>query len=130
MNNQYGPPPGFNPPPYGYGAPPPPPNPMNPMGPMGVPPTPRNHGLAIASMICGILAIVPGCCCGFVGIPLSITALIMGIVSISQINASGGQLGGKGMAIAGTVCGGVAVGLDVLGIVMNVGSEVMKTMHV
>ncbi len=129
MSNQYGPP-GFQPPPYGYGAPPPgpmpPPMPMGPMGPM----TPRNHGLAIASMVCGLLAIVPGCCCGLFGIPLSLAALIMGIISISQINASAGQLGGKGMAIAGTVCGGVAIAMDIAAVFLNITSQALNTMHV
>ncbi len=101
---------------------------MNPMF-VGQPP-PKNNGLAIASMICGILAIVPGCCCGLLGIPLSIVALVMGIVAIGQINGSQGQMGGKGMAIAGTVCGGVAVAMDVVAMVFNVGSEVMKSLHV
>ena len=112
------------------GPPPNPMNPMGPMGPMGAPQGPKTSGLAIASMVTGILAIVPGCCCGFLGIPLSIVALVMGIISIQQINNSGGQIGGKGMAIAGTICGGVAVALDVVGIIFNVGSEVAKSMHV
>jgi hypothetical protein len=135
----YGQPPGFNPPPYGYGPPPgamPPPNPMNPMGPMGPMGTPpqgpqqRSHGLAIASLVTGILALFPGCCCGLFGIPLSIIALVMGIVSIQQINASGGQLGGKNMALAGTILGGVAIGIDVLAFFLNAGAEIMKSMHV
>jgi hypothetical protein len=103
-------------------------NPMGPMGPMGMPP--RNHGLAVASMVCGILAIVPGCCCGLFGIPLSIAALVMGLISIGQINGSAGQLGGKGMAIAGTVCGGVGITLNIVGVIFNVTSEVMKHAHV
>jgi hypothetical protein len=106
---------------------------MNPMGPppmgMGGFPPP-NHGLAVASMVCGILAIVPGCCCGLFGMPLSIAALVMGLMSINQINASGGQLGGKGMAIAGTVCGGIAGALDIVGVFLNVTSEVLKHTHV
>ena len=133
----YGQPPGFNPPPYGYGPPPgamppgPPPNPMNPMGPMGMPPQgPKSSGLAIASLVTGILSLFPGCCCGFVGIPLAIVALVMGIISIQQINASGGQLGGKNMAIAGTILGGVAIAVDIVAIVFNTSSEVMKSMHV
>ena len=133
----YGQPPGFNPPPYGYGPPPgamppgPPPNPMNPMGPMGMPPQgPRSSGLAIASLVTGILSLFPGCCCGLFGIPLSIIALVMGIVSISQINASGGQIGGKNMAIAGSILGGVAIGIDVVMFVLNGTAEIMKSMHV
>jgi hypothetical protein len=89
-----------------------------------------NHGLAVASMVCGILAIVPGCCCGALGIPLSIAAVVMGLVAVMQINASGGQLGGKNMAIAGIVCGGVGMGVDIAGLVLNVTNHVMRTMHV
>ncbi|MFO8058964.1 MAG: zinc ribbon domain-containing protein, partial [bacterium] len=62
---QYGPPGAPGPPPYGvqYGAPPP----------VG----PRTSGLAIASLVLGILAI----CYGFTGIP----GFILGLVAISQI---------------------------------------------
>ncbi len=131
----YGQPPGFTPPPYGYGPPPgamPPPNPMNPMGPMGMPPQqgPRSSGLAIASLVTGILSLFPGCCCGLFGIPLSIIALVMGIISIQQINASGGQIAGKNMAIAGTILGGVAIGIDVVMFTLNGTAEMMKSMHV
>jgi hypothetical protein len=114
------------------GPPPNPMNPMGPMGPMGPPPQmgPRNNGLAIASLVTGILALFPGCCCGLLGIPLSIIALVMGIVAIMQINASQGQVGGKGMAIAGTILGGVAVALDILGFALNASTEIMKSLHV
>lgn len=81
-------------------------------------------------MICGILAIVPGCCCGFIGIPLSVAAVVMGLVAMNQINASQGQLGGKGMAIAGLATGGAAVAIDILAMVFNVSSQVMRSMHV
>jgi len=104
----------------------PPPNPMNPMG-YGQPPKP--NGLAVAALVCGILAIVPGCCCGFFGIPLSIAAVAMGIVSMQQINASMTTpmpQGGKNMAIAGTVCGGIAIALDIVGVIFNVGTQMMN----
>jgi len=131
MNNQYGPPPGFSPPPFGYGPPPGAPPPMNPMNPMGVPPPPPgNNGLAVASLVCGILALFPGCCCGFIGIPLSVVAVVMGIVAMNQINASGGQMGGKNLAIGGLVCGGIAIAVDICAIVFNVSSSMMKSMHV
>ena len=140
-NNPYGPPPGFSPPPYGYGppgAPPPmgpPPNPMNPMGPMGpgggMPPGPTgNNGLAVASMVCGILAIFPGCCCGLFGIPLSIVALVMGLVAMNQINQTQGMQSGKGMAIAGLVCGGVSIAMDIVSVAFNFSSEILKSLHV
>ncbi|MFO8058140.1 MAG: DUF4190 domain-containing protein, partial [bacterium] len=88
-DQQYGPPGAPGQPPYGvqYGAPPP------------VYQGPRTSGLAIASLVLGILAI----CYGFTGI----VGFILGLVAISQINNSEGQLGGKGLAIAGTITSGV-----------------------
>ena len=121
-------------PPQGYGPPPqpPPPNPMNPWGPMGLPPQmqPPNNGLAVASLVCGILAIVPGCCCGFFGLPLSVLAVVMGIVGINQINASGGQVGGKSLAIAGVVCGATALFMDVGAATFNVTNHMMRSLHI
>lgn len=72
-------------------------------------PQQRTNGLAIASMVLGILWLE------WVG---SILALIFGHVAISQINRSGGWQGGKGMAIAGVVLG--YVGLAALAIVLTV----------
>jgi hypothetical protein len=86
----------------------------------------RTHPLAIASLVTGILAIVPGCCCGFLGIPLAIAAVITGILGMNKINADPNQFKGKGLAIAGLVCGGLGLVVDVIGIVMNVGSQVMQ----
>jgi hypothetical protein len=90
---------------------------------------PRNSGLAIASLVTGILSLFPGCCCGLFGIPLSIVALVMGIISIQQINASGGQIGGKNMAIAGTVLGGIAIAIDIVMFVLNGTAQIMNSMH-
>lgn len=59
------------------------------------------NGLAIASMVLGILWVY------WVG---SILALVFGYIAKGQINESGGQQGGKGMAIAGIVLGWVGVG--------------------
>ena len=36
-------------------------------------------------------------------------AIIFGIVGLNQISKSGGEAGGKGMAIWGLVCGGVGL---------------------
>jgi hypothetical protein len=55
-------------------------------------------GLAIASMVLGIVALVFSCCFVYLSIPCAIIGLILGAVSIS------GKKGGKGMAIAGVVC--------------------------
>ena len=60
-----------------------------------------NSGLAIASMVCGIVGI---CTCYF-AIFLGIPAVICGHMALSQINNSQLPMGGRGMAIAGLVLG-------------------------
>lgn len=111
------PPPPPPPPPSGGFIPPPPPPP--PGGGGFVPPPPvgytpgamayagtRNDGLAIASLICGIVGIA----CFFIclGVVLGPAAAIMGFISRQRIAASGGTLGGGGMALAGLILGIVA----------------------
>ena len=64
----------------------------------------RTDGLAIAALIVGILSIVcswPLC----LGILLGPAGGIMGYISRSRIAASGGTLGGGGLALGGLVCG-------------------------
>lgn len=77
-------------------------------------PTTQNE-LARVAFICGILAILPGCCCGPFGIPLSIVALVMGLVAMRQ----GGTARDKNLAIAAAIFGGAAIGLDFLGIALD-----------
>jgi hypothetical protein len=74
------------------------------MGPVG----PRPNPMAIASMVLGILSI-PSCCCTFVATPLSIAAVILGIVAMQKIKAEPQNWTGQGMAIAGIVTGGFGV---------------------
>lgn len=64
---------------------------------------PRNHGLAIASLVVGIISIFPGCCCGAFGMPLPIAAIVMGIIGYQKIKAMPYQYTGGGFAIAGIV---------------------------
>jgi len=79
------------------------------------PPPPRRSrgssgpgdGAATASLVLGIVSLVPGCCCGLISIPAGIAAIVTGIVGLkSQSN--------KGMAIGGIVLG--ALGLGVTGV--------------
>jgi type IV pilus assembly protein PilA len=56
----------------------------------------ETSGKAIASLTCGIL---------FFFLPAAIVAVIMGHLSLSDIQKSAGRLGGRGMAIAGLVLG-------------------------
>lgn len=63
------------------------------------PAMPQNtSGLAIASLICGILVFLTF---GLAGLP----AVITGHLGLSAIKKSGGALGGRGLAIAGLVMG-------------------------
>ena len=57
---------------------------------------PKRSGMAIASLILGILGIVP------CGIP-SLVGLILGIISLLSIRKSMGRLTGQGLAISGIV---------------------------
>ncbi|MHB8588006.1 MAG: DUF4190 domain-containing protein [Candidatus Dormibacteraceae bacterium] len=108
------------PPPMG-GMPPPPP----PMGGAYVPPPPggyapmsagyaasRNDGLAIASLVIGIISLACSVAC--LGIVLGPTAAIMGFISRQRIASSGGVLGGGALATIGLVLG-------VIGFVASVG---------
>lgn len=70
----------------------------------------NSMGLSIAAMSCGILSIISLCLLSFVvtgfvwlGIVLSIVAIVLGGVAISRNEP------GKGMAIAGLVCGIVTI---------------------
>ena len=103
------------------------------MHPMGA--APQNSGLALASMICGIAAIPLDFCC-YVGIPFGIAAIICGHMAMSQIKKSPVPIEGKGMAIAGLICGYAALLIIVLFIAVMVAvglsgsvAEGMKTTH-
>lgn len=67
-------------------------------------------GVSIASLVCGIFAII--CCCATTfSLVLSIAAIVLGIISIVK------KYDGKGMAIAGIATGGVAIVLTILAFV-------------
>lgn len=70
------------------------------------PPYPqRTNGLAVASMVLGIVGVILFV---FFAIP-SILALVFGLVALGQIGGSGGTQAGRGMAIAGVVLGGFEI---------------------
>jgi hypothetical protein len=64
----------------------------------------RTDGLAIAALVLGILSILcswPFC----LGILLGPAGAIMGFISRQRVAASGGMLGGGGLALGGLICG-------------------------
>lgn len=86
--------------------------PMSP-GPWQPPPPPLtanrqqpSQGLALASMITGILGILTGGCFG--PIP-GIIALVLGLTALSQIKKTPDKVGGKPFATAGVIIGAITV---------------------
>ena len=97
-------PPGYPPPPPGgYGYPPP----------QGV----GTNGMAIASLVCSLF--------GWLCLIGPILGLIFGFIALGQIKQTG--QGGRGMAIAGIVIGGIAIavitGLGILRLVVGTASH-------
>jgi hypothetical protein len=65
------------------------------------PMAPSTNGLAIASLVCSLLFI-------------SIVAIILGHIALSQINRSGGMQAGRGLALAGLIIGYIELAFGVL----------------
>lgn len=92
------PPPMGNPPPAGYQP----------------PGSNQSVGLAVASMVLGILSIILFCL-WFVSIPLGIVAVILGFIAKGK--ADRGEAGGKGLALTGMICGAIGL-LIAIGILL------------
>lgn len=77
---------------------------------------PPSNGMAITSMVLGIISLVGTCCCpaGLVGI----VGLVFGIVAMNQIGSGHYSSGSRGMAIAGVICSSIATLLGVVGTVL------------
>ena len=85
------------------------------------PSLPVTNGLAIASMICGILSLVFFCFCG--GLFLGIPAVICGHLSLNQLNAPGNSQQGRGMAVAGLICGYLGIAYLIIAMLVGNGSS-------
>lgn len=98
-----------------YNAPPPPPPPGYGQQPgYGYGPPPQDHPKAQLALIFGILGVV---CCGVFSIP----AFIIGNNAVKEIDASGGMIGGRGMANAGKILGIIGMVFLALGLVYILG---------
>jgi hypothetical protein len=88
--------PGAQPPPAGST----PPSYQQPVSqPWAASPQPPTNGLAVTSLVLGIISWTPFLWVGFV------PALIVGFIAKGQIDSSGGTQSGRGLAIAGIVLG-------------------------
>lgn len=75
----------------------------------------RGQGLAVASLILGIVSIPLALCCWVLGIPVALIGGVLGIVHLVQ-----GRSEGRGLAIAGVVCSGLGVVAVILGLVLGI----------
>ena len=73
-------------------------------------------GLAIASLVCGILGVLTGIFI-FSGLSLGLAGIVLGIVALVKVK--NGTASGKGMAIGGIVTG--ALGMIVAAVVLVLG---------
>ncbi len=71
-------------------------------------PVPPTSGLAIASLVCGVLGLFA--CYIFSAIP----AVICGHMALKKIRLSQGQMGGAGVALAGVITGYVGIAATVV----------------
>jgi hypothetical protein len=129
------PPPPSDPPPGGI---PPPPDMVPPGGqasgytpPPAMPPPgyspgagyqPRTDGMAITALVLGIAAFPGICCYGIPAIGLGIAAVILGRMALRRVRASGGTLGGEGLAQAGWICGLVAGAIGAIYLIFIAGT--------
>lgn len=78
-------------------------------------------GMAIASMVLGILALVLSCCLPGINLLLALIGVILGGVSLA------GHKGGRGMAIAGVVCSIITL-IPTLIVLFAFGGSVMASL--
>jgi hypothetical protein len=81
--------------------------------------------MAITSLVFGIASIPAICCYGIPAVVLGATAVILGRMSLGKIRASGGMLGGHGLAQAGWITGLVGGSLGLLYAIFAVGLVVL-----
>ena len=82
--------------------------------------------LAVAGMVCGILALLTECCCG--GLPFNIAGLVLSIIALKKIKADP-NMGGKGMAIAGLICSSISLIVGVILFILGSASALLEAVR-
>ncbi len=76
--------------------------------------------MAVVALVFALLSITIGCCC-WLHVPLSIAAIVMGVIGLQNSKKTGGA--GRGMAITAIVIGAIAfvfyTALAVLGLALQ-----------
>jgi hypothetical protein len=80
-------------------------------------PSTQNNTLGLLALILGIAAI-PLTCCFYIGVPVGIAAIVLGY--LGKQKAERGEASNRGQAVAGLICGAVAVGLAIVLIILTV----------
>ena len=78
----------------------------------------KTNGLAIGSLVCGILAL-PICCVpygAYVSLILAIAAIVLGVMAKKQIDVTREQ--GRGLATAGIIIGAVMLALTIIMLIL------------
>lgn len=87
-----------------------------PASPAGTVLAPPSQGLAIGSMICGIISLI-FCCAWVIAAPLALVAIVLGHIAVSKASANPQQYTGKGLARTGLVTGYLGlIGAIVVGV--------------
>lgn len=81
--------------------------------------------MAITSLVFGVAAFPAICFYGVPAVALGLTALILGRMSLGRIRASGGTIGGEGLAQAGWITGLVAGSLGLIYSLFTVGTLIL-----
>lgn len=61
----------------------------------------------------------------FLGSPVAVVAIVLGVVAQSRVSASGGALRGAGMAITGWICGTAALAFVVVVLLIGLAASVI-----
>lgn len=73
---------------------------------------PQSNGMAVGSLICGILGILLSCCLWYIAIPLAIAGLVLGILVIKN------KKGGKNLAIVGIILSAISIVIGIVAAIM------------
>jgi hypothetical protein len=97
---------------------------------MPVSASPRTNGMAVASLVLGIISVTCGLCC--YGFPFNLLAIIFSLIALSQIKSDPVSQQGRGLALTGLVLAIlsilVSVALALLGVAMR-GTDFWRKMN-
>lgn len=72
----------------------------------------------MAGLVLGIGGVIFAVCCAPLGIVLAILAVVFGFLGKSQVDGDPALYRGRGMAIAGIICGFAGVAIAILGFIL------------